>query len=119
MFSTTLSVIDGYSRSIQKTIKLLFNLNKTYLVYVTSLVVIGSGSYLIIWRFVDSFKQLIDLATTISFLIAPFCAIANHLVIHSDDIPIDKRPPFWLKILSYMGIIFLIFFSITYLFYSI
>ncbi|MAM05252.1 MAG: iron transporter [Flavobacteriales bacterium] len=119
MFSTTLSVIDGYSSTIQKTIKLLFNLNSTFFIYKISLLVIVFGSYIITWKFIDNFKQLIDLATTISFLIAPFCAIANHIVVHSDDIPINKRPPFWLKILSFMGIIFLILFSLIYLFYLI
>ena len=63
----------------------------------------------------DYFKQLIDIATTISFLIAPFCAIANHLVIHSDDIPLSIRPPNWLRILSILGIIFLILFSIVFI----
>ena len=62
-------------------------------------------------------SELIDLATSISFLIAPFCAIANYLVIHSSDIPPEKKPPLWLKILSILGIIFLFISSIVFLMY--
>ena len=114
MFSTTIAVFDGYSRSIHRTTELLFNISKTY-IYSIVLLIIGFGSYIIISNFMTEFKQLIDIATTVSFLIAPFCAIANHLVIHSKDIPLSKRPPYWLKILSILGIIFLILFSIVFI----
>jgi len=65
----------------------------------------------------SSFSQLIDLATTISFVIAPFCAILNYKVIHSKLVPKEFQPPFWLKVLSYLGIIYLIFFLIVFIIY--
>jgi Mn2+/Fe2+ NRAMP family transporter len=82
------------------------------------LLIIAIGGYLIIWQFMDNFKQLIDIATSVSFLIAPFCAIANHILIFSDDIPIEKQPRKWLKLLSFIGIVFLLVFSIIFTLYS-
>jgi Mn2+/Fe2+ NRAMP family transporter len=117
MFSTTLAVFDGYARSIQRSFELLLKHNKSYIIYLLSLVVIGAGAYLIIFNFMSNFKELIDLATTISFLIAPFCAIVNHIIIFSDDIPIDKQPPLYLKFLSIFGIFFLLAFSLIFLIY--
>lgn len=117
MFSTTIACFDGYARSIERTFELLFNLKHSFNIYVIWLLLIATGGYLIIWQFMHSFKQLIDLATSISFLIAPFCAIANHLVVHSSEIPLEKRPPLWLKYLSILGIIFLLSFSLIFLFY--
>ena len=117
MFSTTIAVFDGYSRSIEKSFSLLFNFQDSEKIYLISLFVIAIGAYLIIWKFIGSFKQLIDLATTISFLIAPFCAVANYIVVNSSDIPIDKRPPYWLNILALLGIVFLIGFSVLFCFF--
>ena len=115
MFSTTIAVFDGYCRSIQRTTSLLFNINTSHATYVFWLFIISIFSYLIITKYTTSFKSLIDLATTISFLIAPFCAVINHLVVHSKEIPIKLRPPVWLRYLSYSGIVFLLFFSIIFM----
>lgn len=117
MFSTTIAVFDGYSRTIEQTFELLFDLNQSYKIYVTWLLILAIGGYVIIWQFMHNFKQLIDLATSISFLIAPFCAIANHILIFSDDIPVEQQPKRWLRLLSYIGIAFLSVFSIIFLFY--
>tara|TARA_B100000900_G_scaffold54316_2_gene40299 strand:- start:61 stop:1338 length:1278 start_codon:yes stop_codon:yes gene_type:complete len=117
MFSTTLAVIDGYSRSIKFTCKLLFNISQEKYFNIFCLLSIISVSYLIIWKFLFNFKMLIDIATIISFLIAPFCAVINHILVHSDDIPIEKKPPKWLTKLSILGILFLIFFCIIFVVY--
>lgn len=118
MFSTTLAVFDGYARSMEETSELLFNIKNSYKIYLLWLFITGIGGYIIIYFFQNNFKRLIDLATTISFLIAPFCAILNHKIIHSEEIPISFRPPFWLTFLSYLGIGFLICFSSIFIYYS-
>ena len=116
MFSTTLAVFDGYSRSIKSTVELLFDRNLKKL-YTVCLIVLAFGGYLILSYFMNDFKKLIDFATTTSFLIAPFCAIANHVVIFSSDISIEKQPPKWLKFLSILGILFLLSFSLVFIVY--
>ena len=74
-------------------------------------------SYLIVWKFLSNFKMLIDIATIISFLIAPFCALLNHILVHSNSIPDEKKPPKWLTKLSIFGILFLIFFLVIFVIY--
>ena len=117
MFSTTIACFDGYARSIQQTFELLFHSISSYRIYLICLLLTSIGGYIIIWKFMSSFSQLIDLATTISFVIAPFCAILNYKVIHSKLVPKEFHPPFWLKVLSYLGIIYLIFFLIVFIIY--
>jgi len=117
MFSTTLAVIDGYTRSMKFTCKLIFDINQFRYFNIICLVLIIVVSYLIIWKFLSNFKMLIDIATIISFLIAPFCALLNHILVHSESIPAEKKPPKWLTKLSIFGILFLIFFCVIFVIY--
>ncbi len=55
---------------------------------------------------------MVKIATILSFLTAPFYAIANYLLVTSKYMPIEHHPSTSLKILSYFGIVFLIGFSI-------
>jgi len=123
MFGTSLGVFDGYARSLERITELLFykkekasKLSSNRKVYNFSLIAVGLGAYLIIAIFLSDLKQLVDLATTISFLIAPFIAIVNFRLVTSEKyIQKSKMPPKWLKILSYLGIVFLTSFSLFYI----
>ena len=117
MLSTTIAVFDGYARSLTETSELIFNIKRSNLIYSVTLILLAFGSYIIISSFSSNFKELIDLATTISFLIAPFCAILNLHVITSSAVPSNLHPPKWLIILSYIGIVYLITFSFIFIFY--
>ena len=72
MFGTCIAVFDGYARSASESIRLVqqngIKDNKVYKIIIGLLVF---GSTLIIYLFGSKLKQLVDLATTISFLIAP------------------------------------------------
>ena len=122
MFGTSLGVFDGYSRSLEKTSELLFFSNEknidTRKIYLISLLITAVGSYLIILYFIDEpsgFKNLIDLATTISFLISPIIAIVNFKLVHKKYVGIDGEPNLIMKILSYLGIVFLTGFALYFL----
>ncbi len=58
---------------------------------------------------------MVKIATIISFLTAPFYAIANYILINSRHTPAEFRPNFWMRVWSILGIVFLIGFSIWYL----
>ena len=58
---------------------------------------------------------LIKIATILSFITAPFYAIINYKLISSQHTPKAWRPSLILHILSWLGIIFLIGFSVWYL----
>ncbi len=123
MFGTIIAVFDGYSRSLSRTVELLFKQNnsksklqfkKMYLIFIFVLVV---GALFVIIQFENKLKELVDFATTVSFLIAPIIAIFNFKLVSSKYLDKQSQPAIWLKILSFIGIIFLsgfaVFFIIT------
>ena len=77
------------------------------------------GSFLLIQQFNQSgdFGILVNIATIISFLVAPVIAVFNHYLVNN-TIEDEYKPAIWLKILSYLGITYLIGFSIFFLIYT-
>jgi len=113
MFSTTITVIDGYGRAIERTTSLMFG-RKTYKSrrpFILWSIVIAIGAYLIVSNYLNSLKQLVDLATIVSFVIAPLAAYLNYKVIYSAEVDEEHRPPIWLKNLAIAGMVFLIVFT--------
>ena len=118
MFGTILAVFDGYSRSFQKIIQLLRNnesddSRKSYVVIVCILAI---GAILIIIQFGDKLKELVDFATTLSFLVAPIIAILNHKLVIGKFLPKNSQPSVWLKGLSVSGIVFLTGFALFFIY---
>lgn len=117
MFSTTIIVLDGFPRALEHSANILFfpnNKKNKEKLYTFWLITLGIGSYLVIGGFLGNFKQLIDFATTLSFLIAPFFAIINYKLIKSKNVPEEAKPKKWLRVLSYLGIVYLCAFAILY-----
>ena len=59
--------------------------------------------------------DLVKIATILSFLTAPFYAILNYILITGKHTPKEHQPSIYLKILSIIGIVFLIGFSVWFL----
>ena len=114
MFSTTLTTLDASPRAMHKTTELLFKKkqNNGFLLWVLVLVV---GTISIFLFLKSEMGFLIELATILSFVTAPFYAIANYKLITSKHTPKEWRPTLKLHVLSWIGILFLIGFSIWYL----
>ena len=114
MFSTTLTTLDASPRAMAKTTELLFGKvsNNYYMIWIALLAI---GTVVILSYFTSNMIQMVKIATILSFLTAPFYAIANFILISSKHTPAAWRPSMAMKILSYSGIIFLIGFSIWYL----
>jgi Mn2+/Fe2+ NRAMP family transporter len=121
MFSTIIAVLDGYSRSLQRTVELIFEKkdDKTSVkfrkLYVIFLFVISTGAIAIITQFEDNLKQLVDFATVLSFLIAPIIAIFNFRLVTGKYLAKESQPSMLLKLLSFAGIIFLSGFALVFL----
>lgn len=114
MFSTTLTTLDASPRAMHKSAQLLFEkpFKKGYLIWM-SLLLFGTVSIFLFLKSEMGF--LIKLATILSFITAPFYAIINYLLICSSHTPKEWQPSKSLKFLSWLGILFLIGFSIWYL----
>ena len=116
MFSTCITVYDGYSRAMSETTALLLEVTskkiKTYKIWLS---IVLLGAFIVIHHFIGSFKELVDLATIISFVIAPLIAVVNYKLVLSDDLTPKEKPNLLMRILSVMGIIYLLVFSILFL----
>lgn len=115
MFSTTITTLDASPRAMERSSALIFKNNNTKLNYRFWLLLLAVGTIVILSFFISSMGQMIKIATILSFLTAPFYAIANFILISSKHTPAAWRPSMAMKLLSYAGIIFLIGFSIWYL----
>lgn len=113
MFSTTLTTLDASPRAMARSTKLLFNKSSRYY-YLGWMTLLAIGTTLILTIFISNMLTMIKIATILSFVTAPFYAIANFLLISGKHTPAEWRPSLGLRVLSYVGIAFLIGFNVWY-----
>jgi Mn2+/Fe2+ NRAMP family transporter len=114
MFSTTITTLDASPRVMSKTIELLYpNRNKKD--YKTWLLILAVGTIFIFMFLLSEMGILIQIATVLSFITAPFYAFLNFKLVLSDQMPEEHKPNKSLKTLSVLGIIFLTCFAMSYL----
>ena len=114
MFSTTLTTLDASPRAMAKTTQLLFK-RTPKLNYIFWIALLSIGTIAIFWFLASEMGLLIKIATILSFITAPFYAIINYKLICSKHTPKEWHPSKSLHILSILGIVFLIGFSIWFL----
>lgn len=114
MFSTTITTLDASPRAMTKTTKLLFG-KKIIFNYWFWILFLGVGTFVILNYFMNNMGVLVKIATILSFLTAPFYAILNYFLITGKHTPKEHQPNIYLKVLSWVGIVFLIGFSIWFL----
>ena len=114
MFSTTITTLDASPRAMAKTTTLLFD-KKTKLNYWFWIVFLCIGTFLILQFAMENMGLLVKIATVLSFLTAPFYAFCNYILITGKHTPKEHQPEIALKILSLIGMIFLVGFSIWFL----
>ena len=120
MFGTCIGVFDGYARVTNECIQLIKSENidkKNY--YSIFIWILSFGSICVIYLFGSNITHLVDLATTISFMIAPFIAFANFRLVLSPYLNESDTPKPWLKTLAIFGILFLIGFVIIFIYVRI
>lgn len=117
MFSTTLTVLDGYCRTLSVGIPLAAGktADKGRSSYVFLLFLLMISSVLIIAFFVTNMKALIDVVTILAFLTAPLVAILNFRAVRGENMPVEYRPGPVMTGLSWAGIIFLTGFGLVWI----
>ena len=106
IYSTVIAAFDGLSRIAASIISCFRGpeepaqergLDGWNVPYILSLVVLCVGAATIILFFLRSFKALVDIATTLSFLTTPVLAFLIHRSIMSPDVPAEAKPgrAFW------------------------
>jgi len=118
MFSTTMATVDGYTRTLKDSCELLLPALGKHdtLLYRLFLGILIGATIAIVGMFLSGIKSLIDFATILAFLSAPVFAYLNYRVVTMDTIPTQFLPPLHLKILSWLGIIFLSGFSLIFIY---
>ena len=115
MFSTTITTLDASPRAMTKTTNLLFD-KKTKFNYWFWILFLGIGTFIILKYFMSNMGIMIKIATILSFLTAPFYALLNYILVTGKHMPKEHQPNIYLKILSWIGIVFLVGFSFWFLF---
>jgi Mn2+/Fe2+ NRAMP family transporter len=114
MFSTTITTLDASPRAMSKSLDILYNkTNKNGYLY--WILILTFGTIFIFFGFASEMGLLIKIATILSFITTPFYATINYKLISSKHTPKAWRPSLFLHVLSWIGILFLIGFSVWYL----
>jgi len=122
MFSTTITVLDAYTRILNPLYQHLFTnywarmKNKKILPWIWMFLLI-IGTLLIIAFAAKTMVIMVTIATTLSFLTAPLLAWLNYKVVTDKHMPVEARPGIFLRILSWIGITFLTIFTLIYLYW--
>ncbi len=116
MFSTTLTVLDGYARTLAVGVPLMRERKapagrRGYMLYLVLLAVAAS---VVLFFFVASMKALVDVVTLVAFLTAPLVAVLNFRAVRLPNVPAEFRPGGWRTALSYAGLIFLVGFGLLW-----
>ena len=124
MFSTTLTLFDAYPRSLHACFELMKNKTpsqesshfslKDKFIWLGSF---GALALFVIFALVGQLKTLVDLATTVAFLAAPFFAFLNYKLVFNSDFPEAHKPGPMFKRLAQVGLCFLTGFSFLYLYF--
>lgn len=102
MFSTTLTVVDGFPRALSVLGARLRGpegdglleqeARPQKLLYWLSVAVLAVGSIGVLALWLTSLRAMVDLATTLSFLTAPLLSWLNHRAVFASDFPASARP---------------------------
>eukprot|EP00966_Prymnesium_polylepis_P336201 7391475-Prymnesium_polylepis.1 len=119
MLGTCITILDAYARILSKALQVVFGRNASEerterLTSAATLLYVALASYILLMLFPGSLRALVDLATSLSFVIAPAVGAANLRLVVRDDFPRRCRPPPWLRALAWSGLVFLVGFCALY-----
>jgi len=123
MFSTTLTVCDGYTRTLVGGWRLLRAGDQWQETdaaagtgsYLAMLVVIMVAAWLIIAQWLSGLKTLLDVATITAFLTAPVVGWLNFAAVRRPPVPVGDRPGARLTWLAWAGLVYLGGFGLVFL----
>ena len=114
MFSTTLTTLDASPRAMVKTAQILQLpiVMSSYLFWILVLVI---GTCAVFFFLLSNMGTLVQLATILSFITAPFYGLINFLLVSGRHMPENYRPNWLMRVWSIAGLVFLTGFTIWYL----
>ncbi len=117
MFSTSLTVLDGYARTVINGVEMLVPAiarhEKRWYALAVMVTVLGAQGILSFAS--GNMRALVEFATIVSFVTAPILAGLNYWVMNRDPVPLEYRPNLWEKWVCLVGGLFLVVFTLFYL----
>ncbi|KPJ97240.1 MAG: hypothetical protein AMS20_17250, partial [Gemmatimonas sp. SG8_28] len=122
MVSTTLTVVDGFPRAIERSFVRLKDesaatseLPSVGKLYWYALLALAVATVLVLALFIGNLTTMVDFATIVSFLTAPILGYLNLKAITSGEVAPEHRPGKAMLGLSWAGLVVLVGFGATYL----
>jgi len=115
MFSTSITCLEAFPRSLAVAFQLLNTNLSRRINYKVLLVALTIGAGLILVFILESMRQLVDFATTISFLTTPLLAFLNYKSFVELKKETGYTLPKWLNALSIGSLVFLAGFAVYFL----
>ncbi|QTH72046.1 NRAMP family divalent metal transporter [Pseudoalteromonas xiamenensis] len=113
MFGTTLTVLDGYARTLNESVTLLKGSLPKYSLNIFVLVQAIFGLSVVVF-FKANLKDMLTFAMTLAFVTTPLFALFNLKLMHA----IDAKPKGLLKLLTYAGLLYLFGFTFLFLYWK-
>ena len=117
MFSTCMTAHDAIARVSLDILKHLTPEHQDYSgkkYYAIGIIFLALVNYIVVTVFGANMGILVALATFVSFVLAPVVGYMNLKNVMSHDLPSQFRPGKGLQLLTYAGMIFLLFFAFYY-----
>lgn len=113
MFSTALTVVDGFPRAIARSLRVLTTGKAGSAegdegrAYWVAIAVLGVLTVVVFALLIGSLTSMVDFATIVSFLTAPVLGFLNLRVVTARGFPVEHRPGKVLVVLSWVGLVLL------------
>lgn len=95
MFSTLLTCLDAYPRTLRRSTEILIArfANNQYHngLYWFWLILTASGTAVLLHFYLRDMRAMVDLATTVSFIVAPVLAILNYIALNHPQVPDNAK----------------------------
>lgn len=114
MLGTVVACLDGYARSLAASWATITERTPTEAGQQAVLVGLAAGALLLILAFPSNITVLVDVATTLSFLVAPVIGGMN-LYLVTRHVPEHARPSRGLQAWAWAGLAFLVAFAVLFL----
>ena len=117
MFSTCMTAHDAVSRVSLDVLGKLMPTKKVFekkSAFVLMVLLMAAINWMVISIFSANMGNLVALATFVSFVMAPIIGWMNLKAVMGDDMPLEQRPKLALRILTYLGMVFLAAFALYY-----
>ena len=114
MFSTTLTTLDASPRAMAKTAQIL-QLPIVMSSYLFWILILVMGTCAVFFFLLSNMGALVQVATILSFITAPFYGLINFILVSGKHMPENHRPNGVMKAWSISGLVFLTGFTIWYL----